>query len=103
MSCLGGLGSGGISAFTVKCPKDAFNDDEKIKIQAKIDNLRSSTKISNVSVKLLRHIRLHTGGHQPSSSYDTLLTQVLSKHLYDGQAPRTRDTQYSREYTLDLE
>lgn len=87
----------------VKCPKDAYIDDEKLKILAKIDNNRSSAKISCVNVKLIRYIRLHTGGFQHSTSYDTLLTQVMAKKTYEGQLPRTKDNDFSREYTLDLD
>eukprot|EP00347_Sterkiella_histriomuscorum_P018754 403344306 len=102
-SCLGSLGSGGISQLQIKSPQDSYQNDQTLKFLNKIDNTRSNQKISRVQVKLIRYLRLQTGNLQTSSSYDTLLSQTLFKKNYDGISPRTRDRDFNREYELDLE
>ena len=60
ISCLGGMGSGGICSFQVKCVKDVLLDDEACKIQAKIDNSRCKQAVTKVDVRFIRYIRLHS-------------------------------------------
>ena len=60
VSCLSGLGVGGICSFQVMCQKDCFRDDESITVQGKVDNTRSRQTVKKVDVKLIRFIRLHT-------------------------------------------
>ncbi|CDW86029.1 UNKNOWN [Stylonychia lemnae] len=102
-SCLGSLGSGGISSFQIKCEQDHLQNSEKIKILNKIDNTKSKQRISRVQVKLIRQIRLHTGNISTSSAYDTLLSQTIWKKSYDGIQPKTRDRDFNRLYEINLD